>query len=59
MLPLATATSTLAPYALALAVGFAVGIAGHVTRSRLLILTGILIVGTVAVYFTFVVGKLR
>ena len=59
MLLLATAPSTLAPYALALAVGFVVGIAGHVNRSRLLILTGILIVGTTAVYFTFVVGKLR
>ena len=59
MFPLATAASTLAPYAVALAVGFGVGITGHVIRSRLLILAGILIVGATSVYFTFVVGKLR
>ena len=58
MLLLAAAPSTLVPYALALAVGFGIGIAGHVIHSKLLILTGILIVGTVAVYFAFVVGKL-
>lgn len=52
------AASGLAPYAVGLAVGFAVGIFGHVSRSRLLIVTGILIVGVVSVYFTFVVGKL-
>ena len=59
MLLSAAAPYTLAPYAVALAVGFIIGIAGHVNRSRLLILTGILIVGATSVYFTFVVGKLR
>jgi hypothetical protein len=58
MLLLASAPSTLAPYALALAVGFVIGIAGHITRSKLLIVTGILIVGATSVYFAFVVGKL-
>jgi hypothetical protein len=46
------------PYIAIIAVGFAVGIAGHLIRSRILILTGILIVGAVAVIFGFVVGKI-
>ena len=45
------------PYIAIIAAGFAIGIAGHILRSRILILTGILIVGTVAVVFGFVVGK--
>lgn len=50
---------SLGPYALAVAVGFIVGIFGHVIRSRLLIMAGILIVGVASAYFAFVVGKLR
>jgi hypothetical protein len=45
-------------YIAILAVGFVVGIAGHVIRSRTLILAGILIVGVVSVVFAFGVGKL-
>jgi hypothetical protein len=45
-------------YIAILAVGFVIGIAGHVTRSRTLILAGILIVGVVSVVFAFGVGKL-
>ena len=56
---LAAAGTGLGPYIAVLVVGFIVGIVGHMTRSRLLILAGILIVGVTAVYFTFVVGKLR
>jgi hypothetical protein len=41
-----------------LGVGFLVGIAGHVTKSRTLILAGILIVGVVSVVFAFGAGKL-
>lgn len=48
----------LGPYVAIVAVGFAIGIAGHLIRSRILILTGILIVGAVAVIFGFVVGKI-
>ncbi len=59
MVVLAVAASTLGPYVAALAVGFAIGICGHVFRSRSLILAGILIVGAVSVYFTYVVGKVR
>lgn len=46
------------PYAAVMAVGFLVGIYGHIIRSRTLILTGILLVGVVSAIFAFVVGKL-
>lgn len=46
------------PYIAIIAVGFAIGFAGHLIRSRTLILTGILIVGAVAVIFGFVVGRI-
>jgi hypothetical protein len=46
------------PYAALMAVGFLVGIAGHVMRSRTLILIGILIIGMISAIFAFVVGKL-
>ena len=35
-----------------------IGIYGHLSHSRTLILTGILIVGAVSTYFAFGVGKL-
>jgi hypothetical protein len=37
-----------------LALGFLVGVVGHVIRSRTLILTGILVIGVVSAYFAFV-----
>lgn len=57
LVPAALPTS-IGPYIAIVAVGFAIGILGHMTRSRTLILTGILIVGAVAVIFGFVVGKI-
>ena len=45
-------------YAAVMAAGFLIGVVGHITRSRTLILTGILIVGLVSAIFAFVVGKL-
>jgi hypothetical protein len=57
LIPIA-ATSSIGPYAAAMALGFVIGVAGHVIHSRTLILTGILIVGVVSAYFAFVVGKL-
>jgi hypothetical protein len=57
LVPAALPTSV-APYAALIAVGFVIGIAGHVIRSRTLILTGIVIVGAVSVIVAFVVGKL-
>lgn len=47
-----------APYAAVMALGFLIGIYGHLARSRTLILTGILIVGLVSAVFAFGVGKL-
>jgi hypothetical protein len=58
LIPLAAAT-TVGPYAAVLGVGFLIGVFGHVIKSRLLILTGILIVGAVSAYFAFVVAKIR
>lgn len=57
LVPAALPTSV-GPYVALIATGFVVGIVGHVIRSRTLILTGILIVGTVSVIVAFVVGKL-
>ena len=57
LLVLAASTSP-GPYAVAIGIGFVVGVYGHVIHSRTLILTGILIVGAVSAYFAFGVGKL-
>jgi hypothetical protein len=45
------------PYAAVMGLGFLIGIYGHLSHSRTLILTGILIVGLISAIFTFVVGK--
>jgi hypothetical protein len=34
--------------------GLAIGVVGHIIHSRLLILTGILVIGIVSAYFSFV-----
>ena len=57
LVPAALPTSP-GPYAAVMAIGFLIGIAGHITRSRTLILTGILIVGAISAIFAFGVGKL-
>jgi hypothetical protein len=57
LVPAALPTST-GPYAVAMGVGFLIGIYGHLAKSRALILTGILIVGLISAIFAFVVGKL-
>jgi hypothetical protein len=56
LVPAALPTTT-GPYVVVMAVGFVIGIYGHLSRSRTLILTGILLVGLVSVIFAFVVGK--
>jgi hypothetical protein len=38
---------------LAIALGFVIGVAGHLTRSRALVLIGILIIAIVSAYFAF------
>jgi hypothetical protein len=51
LLLLADATNHLGIYAVALALGFGVGVYGHVIRSKTLILTGIFVVAAISVYF--------
>jgi hypothetical protein len=41
-----------------MAVGFLIGVFGHVIKSRALILTGILIVGVVSAFIAFAVAKI-
>jgi hypothetical protein len=50
--------TNIAPYAAVMAAGFLIGVAGHIIRSRALILIGILIVGAVSVIVAFVIGRL-
>ena len=49
--PLAAATNHLGIYAVVMLLGFAIGISGHIVKSRTLILTGILVVALVSLYF--------
>jgi hypothetical protein len=54
VLHLAVQSSQVNVILVALALGFLVGVVGHVIRSRTLILTGILVIGVVSAYFAFV-----
>ncbi|HLJ03519.1 MAG TPA: hypothetical protein VKT31_08765 [Solirubrobacteraceae bacterium] len=36
------------------AFGFVIGVIGHVLRSRTMVITGIVVIGVVTAYFTFV-----
>ena len=51
---LAVASSHLGAFTAALVFGLLVGVAGHIVKSRTLIITGILIIGLVSAYFSFV-----
>jgi hypothetical protein len=42
-----------------MAAGLVIGVIGHVIRSRLLIVLGILVIGVVSVYFGVFVAKVR
>jgi hypothetical protein len=53
------AVSSVGPFAAVMGFGFLIGVYGHVIKSRMLILTGILIVGLVSAYFLFFVAKIR
>jgi hypothetical protein len=52
---LATAvrSSHLGVFAIATALGFLIGIFGHIIKSRPLIITGILVIGAVSAYYVF------
>jgi prepilin signal peptidase PulO-like enzyme (type II secretory pathway) len=54
MLVLAAAGSHLGVFVGVLVFGLLVGVLGHIVQSRWLILTGILVIGLVSAYFSFV-----
>ena len=47
----ADASAHLGVFVAVIALGFAIGIYGHVIRSRTLILTGIIVIGAISLYF--------
>jgi hypothetical protein len=53
-LVLAAASSHLGLFTAALVLGLVIGVFGHVIGSRTLIITGILVIGLVSAYFSFV-----
>jgi hypothetical protein len=55
----ALTNSGLGVLAVAMAVGLLIGVVGHIIRSRMLIILGILVVGAISVYFGVFVAKVR
>ncbi len=54
ILVLATQQSQLGTFVVLLVLGLLVGVYGHLIKSRGLIITGILVIGLVSAYFSFV-----
>jgi hypothetical protein len=54
LLLLASQQSQLNAFVIVLILGLAVGVFGHIIHSRTLIITGILVIGVVSAYFSFV-----
>jgi hypothetical protein len=54
ILVLAVSSSHLGVFTAVLALGLVVGVFGHIIHSRTLIVTGILVIGLVSAYFSFV-----
>jgi hypothetical protein len=50
----ATSSSHLGLFTAVLALGLVIGVLGHIIRSRTLIIIGILVIGLVSAYFSFV-----
>jgi hypothetical protein len=50
----AATSSHLGLFTAALALGLLIGVLGHIIHSRTLIITGILVIGLVSAYFSFV-----
>jgi hypothetical protein len=51
---LASQQSQLSAFIVVLVAGLLVGVYGHIIKSRALIVTGILVIGLVSAYFSFV-----
>ena len=58
MVPLATTIngSHLGAFAAIIALGFLIGIFGHIIKSRTLIVVGIIVIGVVSMVFVFVIS---
>jgi hypothetical protein len=54
MIVVAAQASHLTLFEIALVIGLLIGIFGHIIKSRALIITGILLIGAVSAYFSFV-----
>ncbi len=59
LLALTVRASHLGAFAGLVALGFVIGIAGHVVRSRTLVITGILVIGMVTAYYALVLEPAR
>jgi hypothetical protein len=59
LLLLASQQSQLHALEAVIVLGLVVGVFGHIIDSRPLILTGILLIALVSVYFAFVLGRLN
>jgi hypothetical protein len=57
LVPAALSTKV-GPYAAVMGFGFVVGVFGHIIHSRMLIITGIAIVGALSVYIVFGLAKI-
>ena len=53
LLAVAVRSSHLGVFAAATALGFVIGVFGHIIKSRTLIITGILVIGIVSTYYVF------
>ena len=53
LLSVAVRSSHLGLFAALTALGFLIGIFGHIIKSRTLIITGILVIGIVSAYYVF------
>jgi hypothetical protein len=53
LLSTAVRSSHLGLFAGVIALGFVIGVYGHVIKSRTLILTGIIVIGLVSAYYVF------
>ena len=47
----ASATGHLGVFVIVIIFGFAVGVTGHITQNRMLVITGIIIIAAVSIYF--------
>ncbi len=54
LLPLASSSAHLGLFGGGMVLGLVIGLIGHLSKSRMLVVTGILIIGALSVYFSFV-----